>query len=567
VSTMTWGDFKNSVRLLTLQNIWKWVGEHPESLHLGWLPFVLGVVYAQPWVLGVALAVAGITIFIVARVKTLPLNAKVYGSAVFALLLGISVCACNQWETQALLKLVYGRSLLPVSRINGRLGPPLKEPTKELWPVAIRLGEDTLHFHPDTQTAYATDFRRLLQFDPAKHTGKVIFLLGTAGSGKTPLAERWGRFCRDVGPWDAVFNINLREVMDHNPGQQSDGVQWYNLASLLQTRYHKTVDDPKYFELLLENLCCLVFVDALDELREPGYVDSVLKGVSDVVSTTQTTLIVTCRPDVLAQSDIWRREGFVGKGEFAIAWIQPLNGSNFRFFLDESMDYLAQQKHVIFPNRDRLAQFVRDRRESDQVIRDLSSELDHLQELLLYYNGRNLDTVASATLLEHMVNSRITRNRKTHPFVWTTGKTDQALCEAAFKMSTQDSLEIQDEELRYSGFTAVEPTKGTCWFQPPIFQSYFAIKELKKRLKQNPPYTSPLSQRLLEDAWLVANDDSEVRSYVKRSFEQKPLEYEGRFPEVAKLLGVDFVLAVLKKQNPEKLAALLTSSRTAAFRP
>jgi len=440
---------------------------------------------------------------------------------------------------RVLLNSFYGTTINP----RGQIRQITENSTKNAnvpWPVIVTntSNQSTISAENEAQALEQL-------FIDTQEPGKLVFLSGTAGTGKSRLLRKWS-YLLSRDKLDYVFFIDLSTVNVEalNPSEP--------IVSLLsaQSAYGSVIrsDSAGYYRKVLHSLRTLVVLDGLDEIdvRSAG---RIVTAAYTLATESPTTILVAGRPESIFLADFYKRDFKYPNQKVVFLSISDTDRRRWDALINYRKDDYALDSLSVDKFKDVLKR---------NVAQELAHELDYLDLILKARD--EIATKDDFALLEFAVSSRVSRNEGgSWKGVDSKDKLSK-LFEIAYQMSIHDQFEDENPELYLSGFVDVNKGNGKYQFSPRIIQSYFAVRAFESRLERGDnPATIVLSKTLLEDILrfptivkrrhnaLVTSFSANIQTYIQ-SFDPNSLIL------IAKAINDDAIaIQIFSKYLPREL--------------
>jgi len=384
-----------------------------------------------------------------------------------------------------LLKNLYGTTINPYGKIRQITRSQTKQNSDVPWPVIVTDSNNRIVLSTGNESKELGQL-----FASTGGIGRLIFLSGTAGTGKSRLLLKWS-YLLSTDKIDYVFFVNLKHV---KMNEVKSGEPIVDLLSN-HTEYGKVIpsDSQDYYRRVLRSVPSLLVLDGLDEI-DARSAELIVMGAHRLARETPTITLIAGRPESIFMSDFYQRNLKYSNESTLFLFISDTDRNVWERFMDfratdpdYKLDPLARENVKSILNRSIAAQ-------------DLAHELDYFDVILksrdqiLNKGERDIDDFA---LVKFAVMARTNRNGWRGEEL---NKKLSELTEIAYQMSANNTTESNDAKLDRSGFVDVNRTNFTYQFSPRILQAYFATKAFEERLdKGENPGAMVLSKMLLEN--------------------------------------------------------------------
>lgn len=314
--------------------------------------------------------------------------------------------------------------------------------------------------------------------------GRAVFLLGPAGSGKSPILQQWNYLLLNNGVYQNIFFVDLRskrEFLKNKP----------LLQELVALQYRDIISNPDYYMMLFEARPCLIILDEFEEVSTESGAD-IMNMASSLIGRTRTTVLIGARPENVLLSEYF---GYLRiLPSTAVYNIEPLNDAERDFFIDI---YVNNQKGKTFSVKE-----VRSFLSAHPVIDEVTENLNFLNTVI--DNFESLQNKTDYEIIQFMVERRAAASKeKMWPLlnIATDKDADEHMKEItkiAYQMSSQNKVRVNTEQakrLYLSAFTTNNSVEYE--FSPKILQSYFTVRALELSLVNAKKNT--FSKMVIED--------------------------------------------------------------------
>lgn len=455
------------------------------------LPVVGSMLYVNIWIIGALMLLAGLALLyaairhkrrnIVLRFMVTSKGLRPLIPALLISLAGILVIVNSQNLSNLLIDHFYNFQFNLSAKLEKKTLEDLGPVANKEWPLELRQHRI---YQMDTVKENNQALLDQLPILSDSESGKVVFLWGPAGTGKTPLLKQFAKKIIDKKrDYDHVLFIDLVDASCEGTISVLEIIHSYYTALGANI-------PADYFRILLEQKKCLIILDAFDE-RNVEIQEKILSSAYSLCKGSKATLLIGSRPESIFYSDAKKREGFEKDKSFFVS-IQPIRVEDLEYFIRESAAFLYDnaddfnEEHI-----ERTMDFFITERPQ---LYGVCEQLNHLQVFMQYVVKdatfkTSPDDISDFRIMEIMERERILRNQGTHQHFWSEAHAQtriQKLQKLAFQMSSKGQRRITEAQtLKSSGFMNIEEYEGNTYmtFSPSVFQDYFTFKEVKRKIK------------------------------------------------------------------------------------
>jgi hypothetical protein len=398
----------------TLNDIQRWLNRNWTKI-IGWLmaPGVLFVFYAYPWIAGIIITVcAGILLTVNLRKNFIvlppggPFNWREVVSRwtilwASLLILGLLCIGFNSALQSLLLDTIYKTSLLPREQFREKIEAYRKQfATNDVWHIDLKQSEQDLRI-PSQSYQERKNQDPLSELPLAtSSTDRLFFLLGDAGTGKTPLLEQWAFHLLEEKKFSYILYVSLRS----NEEQIKEP---FSLHDLCAKTHKEIVDSADYYRLLFQKKSCLVILDDFDELITDASKENVLRAAQNLVLSSRSRVIIGSRPEGLFLTAYYGRE-LQFAPYVSLLWIQPVKNKDARKLLISN----AIRRFNVSADVENDLSAKLSNENTNNVLAEMMQQLDYINYIVKEYGS--LKNSSDYQLVERLVVQRTNRNRATH---------------------------------------------------------------------------------------------------------------------------------------------------------
>jgi len=449
-----------------------------------------GALYVNLWLIGAVVSTVGFVLFSLnlwkaKRKKALQLRLTSKGVRALripflAMCAGSCFVIYSEDISKFLIDQYYDFQFNVAQKINEATLGDLGSVADQNWPLELK---EQRFVSLDTVANRNQAVLDRLPFFNDPSQGKMVFLWGPAGKGKTPLLKQFTKkLITGSSPFENVFYVRLGKI---------DFTDNISISGIIHKYHHDVLSlglDVKYYDLVLSQKKCLIIFDDFDEV-DVSVRDKIWSASRAWVKNSKSMILVASRPEAIFFSDIASREGFRGSQMHYLS-LQQIKDEHIEFFVKNSADYLGGF------TEEELQQVLTFMEERPQLS-GVYGELNHLQMFMrnVIKGDPNADQKSDFEVLEELENQRVLRNTDSHEKLWNSRTKDERVLgiqRLAYEMSRQDERNISEADAanhvgdayKLSGFMTIEEHQGSPMirFSPAIFQDYFTAKEVRRRI-------------------------------------------------------------------------------------
>ncbi len=487
---------------------------------------ILALIYVNPWIFGLVFLVFGLiySIFTVIKRRRHTGLVKYLIVPVLFIIIGLTTFILSDAIKLSLLDSFYGGKINPKKNLNQKTESIIGD-KKVLWPIRLSQADRVI----DIPNVGSKEVGDLL----SSSEGRLFFLTGPAGTGKTPLLQQWAYALLHNHTFENVFIIYLTkevESLNNNP----------TLPELVahSNTYRDIIKDPDYYDMLFKARPCLIVLDELDEIN-PAHANNIMEQANILVKNTPSKVMIGSRPEGVILSDFYRRD-LQFTPDVVIYNIDALGDKQRDYFIKDAINYFKSKEGTI----GRVETLLN----TKPAVKEMATQLDYLNEIVKSID--EFENKSEFEIIAALVEKRKRRSEGTHGerVKHLFAETMKEVNLIAYGMSSGDEFQTMNNDLQLSGFVTVASDKLE--FSPRVLQSYFTVKALQ--LESANPAT--FSKTILSDIARFQPVDERLAARVKEAFRKDPLTYHKSLDSVRQIIhDDDFLLKALKSSSSDDL--------------